>query len=144
MNEYIAYQQHYRLDNLRRKKLVYLATPYSKHPGGLEYAFVAACRLAGYLVHERVTVYSPIAHTHPIAEHARIDKTDKLWYTFNHNIMDACDAMVIGLMADWDTSRGVIYERGYFSGQSKPILYLDTDDYTLYANVSELPRATEL
>lgn len=47
--------------------LVYLATPYSKYPRGIEAAFVDASRLAACLVRLGISVYSPIAHTHPIA-----------------------------------------------------------------------------
>ncbi len=45
----------------------YLATPYSKYPGGPEPACHEACKAAAWLIRHDVRCYCPIAHTHPIA-----------------------------------------------------------------------------
>src|ERR1700686_5471517 len=54
-------------DRPRADKLCYLATPYTQYRDGIEAAFVQAASLAGRLLQARSFVYSPIAHTHPIA-----------------------------------------------------------------------------
>ena len=58
----------------------YLGTPYSKYPYGLEMAYVEACRAAGRLIEFGIRVFSPIAHTHPIARLSNIDPLDySIW-----------------------------------------------------------------
>ena len=54
----------------------YLATPYSKYPGGPEAAFQMACRQAAILIKAKIPVYCPIAHTHPIAVQNDMDPFD--------------------------------------------------------------------
>ena len=57
----------------RGPRFWYLATPYSKFPGGLDLAAKAASLCAGILIAERVWVFSPIAHSHPIAMASALD-----------------------------------------------------------------------
>ena len=54
------------MKELLRFDLVYLATPYSKFPGGIQAAFIDAACIAARLLRAGVKVYSPITHTHPI------------------------------------------------------------------------------
>ena len=76
--------------------LCYLATPYSKYPSGLAMAWVDACRVAGALIRAGVKVYSPIAHGHPIADFANMDKLDhSLWLPFDEAMMETCNALVV-------------------------------------------------
>src|SRR5436309_1862842 len=56
--------------------LYYLATPYSKYPRGLTAAFEDAANLAARLLQVGFRVYSPIAHTHPLAVYGKIDPLD--------------------------------------------------------------------
>ena len=42
----------------------YLATPYSKFPGGLDAAYVEACKAQALLIKAGVPVFCPISHTH--------------------------------------------------------------------------------
>ncbi len=112
------------LHNLRHFDLIYVGTPYTKYPAGIEQAFIDACKLTGRLLQEGLKVYSPIAHTHPIAVHAQIDPLDHdIWLPFDQAIMAKSDAMIIATLEGWDTSRGVAYEIDQFSG--RPIFRVD-------------------
>lgn len=106
--------------------LTYLGTPYSAYPQGIEAAFRDASNLAGRLLLAGVKVYSPIAHTHPIAMHARIDPYDhSIWLPFDQSIMNASQAMIVAKMDTWDSSKGIRHEIEYFEGAGKPVFYLD-------------------
>ena len=113
------------LEDLRDVDL-YLATPYSKYPGGLEEAFVAACKLAGELLKRGLTVFSPITHTHPIAMHAGIDPLDyKIWLPCDRMRMDTSDALLVAMMRGWEASVGIQHEIDYFMETNKPVHFLD-------------------
>jgi nucleoside 2-deoxyribosyltransferase len=108
--------------------LVYLATPYTKYPGGIERAFVDACALTARLLQTGVRVYSPIAHTHPIALHGNLDPLDlSIWLPFDAAIMAKSDALVVAMMTGWRESTGVAHEIEVFSACGKPIYDLDPE-----------------
>jgi hypothetical protein len=113
-------------------ELVYLGSPYSKYQPGIEAAFRDASAIAGRLLLAGVKVYSPIAHTHPIAMHGRIDPYDhKIWLPFDQAMMDASKAMVVAKMDSWDKSFGIAHEIEYFGSAGKPIFYLDPETMEL-------------
>lgn len=100
---------------IKSANLCYLATPYSKFPGGITAAFEAACAIAGELLKQGVKVYSPIAHTHPIATYAEIDPLDhNIWLPFDEAMMVAADVIVVARLPGWEESRGVAHEIEFF------------------------------
>lgn len=106
-------------------RLVYLATPYSKHPAGLECAHKQACKAVAALLRRKVAAYSPIAHGHPVALHGGLDPLDHaIWLPFDQHMMDVCGELWIVQMPGWDDSYGIEQERKYFAGQGKPIRWL--------------------
>lgn len=106
--------------------LYYLATVYTKYPRGIEAAFEDAARLAGRLLRTGIVVYSPIAHTHPIAMLSGIDPLDhSIWLDFDARMMRAADACLVALMTGWRDSYGVNHEIEFFRAAEKPVLYLD-------------------
>lgn len=113
-------------EELRKHGIVYLATPYSKYPAGIEAAFQDAAALAGKLVRLKVNVYSPIAHTHPIAMHGGLDPLNiDLWLGFDAAMMDKADALLVAQMDGWDSSTGIAHEMQVFKNAGKPIRFLD-------------------
>lgn len=112
------------LVDLRKFDLIYIGTPYTKYPGGIEKAFIDACKLTGSLLQKGLRVYSPIAHTHPVAIHADIDPLDlDIWLPFDAAMMEKADAMLVALMPGWNTSVGVAHEMAAFKSAGKPIFY---------------------
>jgi hypothetical protein len=111
---------------LRKYKCVYLASPYSLHRGGPEMAWAEASKLAGDLIAEGVRVFSPIAHSHSVCEHADLDPMDHdLWLEQDEFFMDACCALVVAQFAGWQDSYGISEEMHWFRDAKKPIHYLD-------------------
>lgn len=114
------------LDNLKSHSLIYLATPYSKYPAGLEAAFAEASALTGRLLIAGLKVYSPIAHTHPIALYSGLDPLDhSIWLPFDRALMDKADALLVAEMKSWENSRGIAEEIKVFEAATKPIYYLN-------------------
>lgn len=100
----------------------YLATPYSKFPGGIELAFKNACIAAAKLIKEGVKVYCPIAHTHPIAIHGGIDPLDhNIWMPVDKPLMEAAVGLLICKMPTWEESIGIAEEIKHFKENGKPI-----------------------
>lgn len=107
------------------KSFWYLATPYSKFPGGLDEAFKVACKAAADLIRAGVRVYSPIAHTHPVAIHGGIDPYDHgIWLPADKPFMDLARGLVVLKAESWEKSYGISVEIEEFKKAGKPIVYM--------------------
>jgi hypothetical protein len=99
----------------------YLATPYSKYPGGIERAHAGACAQAALLVQADIPVYSPIAHTHPIAIEGHLDPYDhELWLEADRTFMEAAKGLIVCEMEGWQASYGIECEIKHFAQAGKP------------------------
>ena len=109
--------------------LWYLATPYSKYPGGIAGAYELACKQAALLISNGVHVFSPIAHSHGIAFHGELDAlSHDLWLKMDRTYMDLCAGCVFLLAKSWELSYGMEQERLYFASRSKPIVNMVPDE----------------
>lgn len=121
------------LSDVAKFNLVYLASPYSKYPArdgmtGLEVAFRDISKIAAKLLRLGLRVYSPIAHTHPIAVYGNVDALDhSIWLPFDQAIMEKSDAMLVAKMETWQISTGIKHEIDFFTEAGKPIFYLDIE-----------------
>lgn len=117
---------------LDKSKLYYLASPYrSFHVETLdkywrlESAFEAAATAAGILAAEGIFTFSPIAHSHPVAEYSSLDGTkNEPWYTWNVMLMQRMDAMIVAQFGGWDESHGIRFEIDWFVNNNKEVHYL--------------------
>jgi Domain of unknown function (DUF1937) len=108
---------------------IYVATPYTRAPGGLDAAFNAACEATGALIKQRIPAFSPIAHCHPIAIAAGIDPTDhKIWLPADAPLMAAAAALLVVKLPGWDESYGVQQEVKVFTAAHKPVLYATVEE----------------
>jgi hypothetical protein len=120
----------------------YLATPYrgfiapKRHSTGeawgpamsLQLAFDAAAKLSARLLDAGVDVYSPIAHSHPIAPFvSSFDGYSDKWLSLQEPFMSAAKGLLIGLLPGWCTSSGVAHEWTYFIQHKKPVCLVDPD-----------------
>lgn len=123
------------MTKLKRSELAYLAevpgfwyvaSPYSKYPGGMKEAWIEVCKAAGFLIRQKVPVFCPIAHTHPIAIHAHMDQLKhEIWLPADQPMLEAAYGMIIVMLETWETSTGIRYEQDYFKKASKPIWYME-------------------
>lgn len=117
------------IPGLPMEPFYYLATPYTKYPLGIETAFQHAACIAGNLVKQGYRVYSPIAHTHPLAVFAGINPLDHtIWLPFDETMMRACDAVIAAKMDGWETSYGVQHEIVTFLKAGKRMFELEIDN----------------
>lgn len=106
--------------------LIYLATVYSKQKAGIEEAFIEASIITANLLCEGYKVYSPIAHTHPIAKYGLLDPYDhSIWMPFDEAIMAKADTLFVTLMDGWNESKGILHEMTFFANAGKPIRFFD-------------------
>jgi nucleoside 2-deoxyribosyltransferase len=95
-------------------------------------AFRDASKLTAQLLRAGLKVYSPIAHTHPVAIYGELDPLDHgIWLPFDAAIMDKADALLVAHMDTWDKSFGIAHEINVFKAADKPIYHLDPDSLTL-------------
>lgn len=105
--------------------LTYLATPYTRYPGGHDAAFELACQSAAVFLAAGIPVFSPIAHSHPIARHMLSEQLfdHDLWVQIDAPMLAACDAMIVVTADGWRESRGVQHEIAMFERDGKSIVY---------------------
>ena len=88
-------------------KLIYLASPYSDpDPAIMEARFKAACQASANLMRAGHLIFSPIAHTHPIAQFD-LPKGWDFWERYDRAILDACSELFVLTLDGWRTSKGV-------------------------------------
>jgi len=104
----------------------YLATSYSIHPEGLEAAFRMALRAAGVLIQAKIPVFSPIAHTHPIAIEMGLDPLDhSIWMPADMPMMEGAHGIIVLRDGGWESSYGIQCERAEFAMAGKIELFMD-------------------
>jgi hypothetical protein len=103
----------------------YMATPYSKYIAGMERAFEHAAATAARFIAEGVSVFSPIAHSHHIAEFEGLDPLDHgTWMRIDKPLMEGAIGLLVVTMDGWEGSKGVGDEIEYFTCADKPIYYV--------------------
>ena len=106
--------------------LKYLASPYSDpDPAVCEARFRAACRAAAILMQRGESVYSPIAHSHPIAEHVGNHLDHDFWLRQDREMLRRCDAMIVLMLPGWENSRGIAAEIELADELDLEVLYMD-------------------
>lgn len=110
--------------------LIYLAGAYS-HPDVdvVERRWIAHCAAAGKLMAANQTVFSPIAHSHPIAMHAELDHLDgEFWLRQDFAILNFADVLVVLTEEDYRTSKGTMAEIREAGELGIPVLFWDGVD----------------
>lgn len=116
------------------RPLAYLASPYNHpSPAVRHRRFVDACVAAGRLLKVGINVYSPIAHTHPIAELVELGKGWKFYCEFDLAVLSRCNLMFILQIEGWIDSVGMNAEASYARDNgikliSLPHWFVDNDE----------------
>jgi len=102
--------------------LVYLASPYShKDPCVRCRRFDLACHATAPLTVAGLPVFSPIAHSHPIALTGVIPWDWPGWYKYDEPFMEVCEAMIVLTIPGHLASKGVAGEIEFMKKQGKRI-----------------------
>lgn len=104
---------------------IYLAVPYT---GLEEQSFKAANKVAAQLMKEGDLVYSPISHSHPIANQEGLPTDYKFWYEHNKAFIEWADYIyfiVLGIEGYdlIDNSKGCKVEKDLAMELDKKIRY---------------------
>jgi len=111
---------------------VYLGSPYSKFPAGLDEACRQVQLAAANLMLAGVRIFCPIAHSHGIGKVGHLDNKDwTFWRAQDHPLMVGASAMIVLKMEGWRESVGLNDEIDTFTLAGKPILYLDPKEVGL-------------
>ena len=115
----------------------YIATPYTLFKDGLDAAAEAACRVAGALIKEGVSVYSPIAHCHWIAKFSGIDPLAvDLWLEQQDPMIAGARGLIVAKLPGWDGSDGVRHEVRKFRTAGKLIVSAEINDLGVRLSVA--------
>lgn len=106
---------------------IYLASAYTKHPGGLEAAHKEACHAAGAVIRAGRAVFCPIAHSHPISLRGGVAADEhETWMEADRPLLAAANEVWV-LCDDWEAWResvGVDEEVRTAERQGKRVRYL--------------------
>lgn len=98
-------------DSPRSRPLVYLACPYSHPDRAVRVArFDMVNRMASELMRRGLKIFSPISHTHPIAEAGALPLGWDYWHEYDHAFLSASHKLIVLMLDGWEKSSGVIGE----------------------------------
>ena len=108
---------------------VYLASPYSDpDPKVEEQRFELVCRFAGEMMRSGDVVYSPIAHSHPIAVRTDLPREWEYWKRVDQEMLRHASALMVLTIQGWEESRGVTEEISIAKAIGLPIYYAGTKE----------------
>jgi len=109
---------------MHHKELIYLATPYSHPDDQVRHdRFRLAAKLGAAMMKKGMIVYSPISHTHPMAEEGSLPTDWKYWAEVDTAFLTRCTKLVVATMDGWDKSKGVYAEIQIAQALNLPIEY---------------------
>lgn len=112
-----------------RASYIYLASPYS-HPDHavMEQRFQAVCRVSARLMSEGKLIFSPIAHTHPIAVAGELPRGWDFWERYDVVMVGNAEKLMVLQLPGWDTSKGVAAEIEIAKRLGIPVEYMEPAD----------------
>jgi nucleoside 2-deoxyribosyltransferase len=121
--------------------LIYLASPYSHADVRVrQHRFEVACQAAAALLRAGVAVFSPIAHSHPIARFGLPTSWD-YWARLDREYLARCDVLAVLTLVGWRESVGVQAEIALARELGLPVVYVAPEDLESEA---EPPALVEL
>lgn len=107
---------------------VYLASPYSHPEEAVRHSrYLAACRKAAEYASQGISIFAPIAQSHPVAdfmdEKLRMDF--ELWMRLDLPILRFASSLHVLTLDGWDKSRGVAREIAYANHVGIPVEYVN-------------------
>jgi hypothetical protein len=120
------------MHNLRELAFIFLSTPYTSCPEGIEAAHYNACQLVIKLHAQRIYgIYSPVLHFHEAAYYGNLPTDAEHWRPENMHKLRFASALLVGEYPGWEKSEGVrdeIVEAGIIK---KPIFYINPETLEL-------------
>jgi len=116
------------------ERVIYLATPYSDpDPKVMERRFSRACELSAVLMRAGHLVFSPIAHTHPIAVSGELPRGWEFWQRYDTAMICNAGLVLVVQMPGWEKSKGIAGEVALAQEFGVPVKYMPDDADALSA-----------
>ncbi len=108
--------------------LTYLASPYSDPSPEVEHArFLEACKHAAQMMAQGILVFSPIAHSHPIALAGDLPRGWDFWERPCMAMLGPSERLVVLMLDGWRESVGVTAEIKNMIDAGKQVMYRNPD-----------------
>lgn len=119
------------------RRMIYLASPYTHDdPAIMKERYEGVCRVAARLMKQGHYVYSPIAHSHGIAQYG-LPLGWEYWERISYAFLNLCKEIWVVTMPGWRHSIGVLAEIAHAEAQGKPVRYVSAEEI----GVTDVPRA---
>jgi hypothetical protein len=107
--------------------VIYLACPYGGNAplAVREKRFQAANRAAAELFRRGEYVFSPISHSHPIAQENNLPFGWDFWQGWNRELLKNCDRLIVLMLDGWRESSGVGGEIEYARELGIPVEFME-------------------
>jgi len=103
---------------------VYLGIPYTINP---ELSYQTSIRIAAHLMQHAAIVFSPVIHTHPIANFLETDWGWETWKSQDIPWVKLCEVMAVVTLPEWQKSVGLAEEIKISRSLRHPIVFIDPD-----------------
>ena len=110
------------------KTKVYVGCPYtSKDPKEVEDRVRCATKLAAYMMSKGHVVFSPLTHSHTIADFLPPEDrfSQEFWMGQDLPMLEECDVLLVLRLPGWEESRGLRTEMQEAQRLGKYILWVD-------------------
>jgi hypothetical protein len=108
----------------KMQELIYIASPYSHESQNvMRDRFHAVCEYAGRMMQAGKVVYSPIAHSHPIAMRVGLPTDWEYWERFDRVMLQQCTELHVLQIEGWYESEGVRAEVCMAEQLGLPVTY---------------------
>lgn len=114
----------------QRPIFFYLAVPYShpdKHVRAARNEIVTS--VSAYMMGMGMHVFSPITHSHHIAEKGNLPNGWDYWGEQDSRYIEMCDRLIVLTLPGWLDSEGVTAEIKLAEELGKPISYIDWGEF---------------
>lgn len=112
----------------------YLCSPYSHdNPAVRHMRFVEACLAIAWARNKGIYLFSPIAHSHPIAEICGLPLDAAFWRTYNCRAIASFPSLFVLTIDGWKESIGIKDELREGREQKKKLFMLNKKDNSNYS-----------
>lgn len=112
--------------------MIYLGQPYAhSDPTIMEYRYNTACRVTAQLLASGITVFSPIAHCHELAQRFKqLPREWSFWREHDFAILSRCSELRVLFLEGWEASRGLTEERAFAAASGIPIIFSYPEEFS--------------
>ena len=109
--------------------MIYLAIPYTGTKEQMQERYTKAVKACAELMKHGLNVFSPIVHSHPIAQQLNNDTDCVFWLRKDQWFLKRCDVIAVLALEGYEKSKGVEHEVSFFLEHGKPVYYLREGEF---------------